>query len=194
MAATRTKGDKRERTRARLIDAAAEVIDEKGYHRATLDEIASRAGMTRGAIYGNFKDRESLFLAVVATKWRLIDPAFRPGASLKEQLRELAAEVLEAAPARQAQMVRALEFHAYALSDRRMRSRMASKAAEAYEEQAERLLQAVGPDELPMPAEQFVVVLASLVQGLLLTRSLMPKLMPDEAIIAAIETLARDTR
>jgi hypothetical protein len=71
---------------------------------------------------------------------------------------------------------------------------MASKAAEAYKRQAVDLLGAVSPKELPMPAEQFVVVLASLVQGLLLTRSLMPKLMPDEAIISAIGTLARDTR
>ncbi len=190
MATTRRKGDKRQRTRAALIEAAAGVIAEKGYHRATLDEIASRAGMTRGAIYGNFKDRESLFLAVVAMRWGVITPDFRPGLSLREQMRRLAGEILSVAPMRQAQMVRALEFHAYALSDRKMKSRMASAAADAYSQQAKALSAAVPADEIPMPAERFVVVLASVVQGLLLTRALMPKLMPDEAITAALEALA----
>ena len=40
-------GGKRERTRAKLIEAAAEVIGEKGYDRASLEEIAASAGMTR---------------------------------------------------------------------------------------------------------------------------------------------------
>jgi AcrR family transcriptional regulator len=186
----RRKAGKRERTRAALIEAAAQVIAEKGYHHASLEEIAARAGMTRGAIYGNFKDREALFLAVVATRWALIDPDFRPGLPLKQQMRNLAKEVLAVAPARQAQMVRALEFYAYALSDRKIRTRVAAKGAEAYTRQAERLANAVSARELPMPAEQFVVVVASVVQGLLLTRSLMPGLVPDAAIVAALEALA----
>jgi AcrR family transcriptional regulator len=185
-----TDGRKRERTRAHLIEAAAEVIAQVGYHRASLDEIASRAGMTRGAIYGNFKDREGFFLAVVAARWQLIEPNFLAGVPLREQLRRLADEVVAIAPARQAQMVRALEFQAFALSDKKMRSRIASAAAEAYHRQAEALVNAIGADQLPMPADQFVVVLASLVQGLMLTRALFPALVPDAAIVAAIEALA----
>jgi AcrR family transcriptional regulator len=187
---TSSVGLKRQRTRAQLIEAAADVIAEKGYHRATLDEIASRAGMTRGAIYGNFKDREGFFLAVVAARWQLIEPNFLADIPFKEQLRALAAEVVAIAPARQAQMVRALEFQAFALSNKKMRARVASAAAEAYRRQAAALVDAIGADQLPMPAHQFVVVLASLVQGLLVTRSLFPALMPDAAIISAIEALA----
>src|SRR5262245_13936892 len=88
-AAQPRKGGKRERTRARLIEAAAQVIGEKGYERATLEEVAARAGMTRGAIYGNFKNREELFLAVVAARWQPIIPSWQPGAPLKEQLHVL---------------------------------------------------------------------------------------------------------
>ena len=42
----RIKGGKRDRTRASLIEAAAAVIGEKGFDRASLEEIAARAGMT----------------------------------------------------------------------------------------------------------------------------------------------------
>ena len=40
------KGNKRERTRVALLEAARTVIREKGYERTTLDEVARRAGMT----------------------------------------------------------------------------------------------------------------------------------------------------
>ena len=52
------RGGKRARTREKLISAAAAIIGEKGYDRAPLEEIAARAGMTRGAVYGNFKNKE----------------------------------------------------------------------------------------------------------------------------------------
>src|SRR5262245_54140438 len=56
-------GGKRLRTRARLIDAAVDVVREKGFYKTTLEEVARRAGMTRGAVYGNFKDKDELLLA-----------------------------------------------------------------------------------------------------------------------------------
>lgn len=88
------KGDKRERTRAKLIEVAAQVIGEKGYERVTLEDVARRASMTRGAIYGNFKNREDLILAVVGTRWQPIAPPWQPGVSLKEQLRLLGEAVV----------------------------------------------------------------------------------------------------
>ena len=71
------------RTRERLISVAAAVIAEKGYDRAPLEEIAARAGMTRGAVYGNFKNKEELFLALIASRWKPIVPPLKPGARLK---------------------------------------------------------------------------------------------------------------
>src|SRR5262245_48336786 len=80
---------KRARTRAALIEAAAAVIGEKGYDRTTLEDVAKRAGMSRGAIYGNFKDKEQLFLALVGTRWQPILPEFEAGLGLREQLEVL---------------------------------------------------------------------------------------------------------
>jgi AcrR family transcriptional regulator len=42
------KGDKRDRTRAKLLQAARSLIREKGYEHATLDAIADEAGMATG--------------------------------------------------------------------------------------------------------------------------------------------------
>ncbi|MDQ3789200.1 MAG: TetR/AcrR family transcriptional regulator, partial [Actinomycetota bacterium] len=52
-------------TRARLLDAAEEVFAEHGFGRTTLEQIAERAGYTRGAVYANFTSKDDLFLAVL---------------------------------------------------------------------------------------------------------------------------------
>lgn len=56
---------RRAMTRAHLLEAAADVFRELGFHGATLDEVARRAGFTKGAVYSNFKNKDDLFLAVM---------------------------------------------------------------------------------------------------------------------------------
>ena len=56
---------RRELTRSALVDSAAELFATRGFHAASLDEIAERAGFTRGAIYSNFENKEELFFAVL---------------------------------------------------------------------------------------------------------------------------------
>ena len=55
---------RREMTRNTLLEAAAEVFAEKGFGGASLEEIAERAGFTRGAIYKHFSSKEELFECV----------------------------------------------------------------------------------------------------------------------------------
>ena len=52
-------------TRQHLLEAAAMVFTEHGFHGASLDEVAKTAGFTKGAVYSNFKSKEDLFLAVL---------------------------------------------------------------------------------------------------------------------------------
>jgi AcrR family transcriptional regulator len=183
------KGNKRERTRTRLLDAAVQVIREKGFYRTTLEEVAKRAGMTRGAIYGNFKDKDELFLAVVETRWRPVIP-IKHGATLKEHLRIIGEAVVGAIPARRAQALGALSLQIYALTHDAMRSRIAQLNAELYRRGGERLQQLFPAEELPMPPDQFVGVLHALSDGLLFLRFLQPELITDDVIIAAFEALA----
>ncbi|HEY0627904.1 MAG TPA: TetR/AcrR family transcriptional regulator [Sphingomicrobium sp.] len=60
------KFQRRAEDRPREICAAAlEVFAEKGFAAAKLDEIAKRAGVSKGTLYLYFKDKEELFRAVV---------------------------------------------------------------------------------------------------------------------------------
>jgi AcrR family transcriptional regulator len=52
-------------TRARLIEVTEELLAEGGYHHASLERIAERAGYTKGAVYSNFASKEDLTLAVL---------------------------------------------------------------------------------------------------------------------------------
>ncbi|MEZ4601313.1 MAG: TetR family transcriptional regulator [Syntrophotaleaceae bacterium] len=53
-----------EQTRLGILHSALELFHEKGYSRTTLEQIARRAGVTRGAIYWHFKDKVDLFLGL----------------------------------------------------------------------------------------------------------------------------------
>ena len=52
------------KTRHYLMSAALEVFYRQGITRATLQEIAEEAGVTRGALYWHFKNKEDLFTAM----------------------------------------------------------------------------------------------------------------------------------
>lgn len=61
--ARRTKAEAQE-TRTQLLDTAEAVFREKGVSRTTLTDIASAAGVTRGAIYWHFENKADLFVAM----------------------------------------------------------------------------------------------------------------------------------
>ena len=55
---------RRENTRTRLLDAAAQMFAEEGIDASSVEAICERAGFTRGAFYSNFGSKEELFLAL----------------------------------------------------------------------------------------------------------------------------------
>jgi AcrR family transcriptional regulator len=60
-----TRDESRQLTRARLLDAAADVFAKRGYGRASVEEIATAAGYTIGALYSNFAGKEEVLLALL---------------------------------------------------------------------------------------------------------------------------------
>ena len=56
--------ERAEQTRERIVDAAEQVFYRRGVTRASLEEIAREAGVTRGAVYWHFADKARLFIAV----------------------------------------------------------------------------------------------------------------------------------
>ena len=64
-----TQAEAKERTRAKLLAAAARVFARKGFAGATLEEIAEEAGYSTGAVYYNFSGKDELILELVRTGW-----------------------------------------------------------------------------------------------------------------------------
>jgi len=56
-------------TRRALLDAAAELLDSGGLEAVTLRAVGARAGVTRGAPYRHFPDKENLLIAVGTRAW-----------------------------------------------------------------------------------------------------------------------------
>jgi AcrR family transcriptional regulator len=184
------KGDKRERTRAALLEAARSLIREKGYDRTTLEEVAKRAGMTTGAIYGNFRSRNELFIALGQTYWAPIRPKIKPGATFEEAMRALAAATLAALDERTTAAVGRLTGLAYTLENPELRAQVREITGISYDLGAD-WLRTFPASELPMPPEILVRVIHALIEGLVLQRILTPDLIPDEVVYAAFQALAR---
>jgi AcrR family transcriptional regulator len=96
-----TRAQQQERTRAAVLTAARDEFAEHGYGEATVDRIADRADLTRGAVYSNFPSKRALYLAV-----------------LVDQVERTEAGAEEAADARPSTVAGALEAFARAWLDR----------------------------------------------------------------------------
>ena len=60
-----TREQSRANTRERLLAAARLAFARGGFHGASVDEIASEAGLSTGALYSNFNGKEDLFLVLL---------------------------------------------------------------------------------------------------------------------------------
>jgi AcrR family transcriptional regulator len=190
----RPKGDKRARTRAKLVQAARELVQEKGYAHTTMEEVARRAGMTSGAIYGNFKNRGELFVVLGQTYWAPIKPEIKPGSPLAEKMRALAEATIAAIPERRSAAVGRLAGMAYTLNDEGLSAQVHAFTARSYDWGAAWLRNEAGEGELSMAPDLLVRVIHALTEGLVLQRLLTPDLVPDEVFYAAFAILAGNSR
>ena len=58
------KEKQRQEREALILQAAEEVLMEKGYHETSIDEIASRVGIAKGTVYLHFASKEDLVFAL----------------------------------------------------------------------------------------------------------------------------------
>jgi AcrR family transcriptional regulator len=65
-----TRDQQRQQTRERLLSAALEVFEERGYAESSLEEISERAGYTRKAVYSNFSGKSELLLEIVEQRFQ----------------------------------------------------------------------------------------------------------------------------
>jgi AcrR family transcriptional regulator len=67
-----SRADSKDRTRQRLLTAAASVFRRRGYKGATVEAIADEAGYTVGAVYSNFDGKDDLLLELLDGEIRAI--------------------------------------------------------------------------------------------------------------------------
>lgn len=88
----RTKAEA-EQTRHKLLDAAEQLFLQRGVSRTSLNDIATAAGTTRGAIYWHFEDKADLFNAmmerVTLPLEQALQSATQPGANTQPPLKAL---------------------------------------------------------------------------------------------------------
>jgi AcrR family transcriptional regulator len=126
-----TQERRRRQTRDHLLAAAAEVFALRGYHEATLEEIATAAGFTKGAVYSNFAGKEDLFLTLtevhvaemLSQVRSMMDSSEVPAGERLEEFARLAAENFEQERSSSTLFV---EFWLYASRHPKARERLAA--------------------------------------------------------------------
>src|SRR6185503_8496613 len=95
-----TQAQRKQRTRADLVATARTVFIERGFHGASLDEIAERAGYSKGAVYSNFTGKDDLFLAMLDAQFeqraRVLADVIFDEESLEDSYRAVARSMVAA--------------------------------------------------------------------------------------------------
>jgi AcrR family transcriptional regulator len=119
-------------TRRALLQAAAELFAAQGMERTSLDQIAARVGLTTGAIYRSFRNKEELIESVVDEYGYISEsaPLYDPALGVAERVAAFGQEVAATLPrVARRDMLLFLEFELYI-------QRQADKAA--FERDAQR--------------------------------------------------------
>lgn len=64
-----------EETRSRILEAAIKLFSNRGYNKASVDDICAEAGISKGAFYHHFESKQALFRALLNTWLQAIDNA-----------------------------------------------------------------------------------------------------------------------
>ena len=184
------RGGKRERTKAALIEAFWGVVDEQGLAAATLEAVAQRAGMSRGAIYSNFASRAELLIAAASVRGLRIDRSLEGPGSLGEQLQRYAkglAQVLPTAPGTQLWHA---ELLLHIAKDPGLKAFVAAGVGAGFRAMAAQL-EAQHGDRLAMPAASLALAIESLTMGLVYQAILSPESVSEQMVLDAFAALAR---
>jgi AcrR family transcriptional regulator len=181
-----TREQSKAQTRERLLDGARSVFARRGFHGASVEEIAAEAGFSTGALYSNFDGKQALFMTLLDREIdehaREIADAVRERTSVAERARGGADRWMAMIEREPELLLLFMEFWAYAARDPKVRRRVAASFARA--RQALTSLIADGARdfelELELPAEQLAIAIDALADGIARQKMADPEAVPDE--------------
>jgi AcrR family transcriptional regulator len=180
-----SRKDSQARTRAALMESAAELAARRGIEGASLNAVAQAAGFTKGAVYANFSSKEELFLAMLDAHFdeRLaeVDRILSSEADPDDQAREAGLglmRVLAEDPERHRLF---FEFAAHAARNDDFREQLVARyralrerLGELLAARAERL--GINP---VVPPDEIAAMAFAMANGVALERLLEPEAVPD---------------
>jgi AcrR family transcriptional regulator len=184
------RGAKRERTKATLIEAFWSVVDEQGFGAATLEAVAERAGMSRGAIYSNFASRADLLFAAAGARGLKIARDFSEPGSLDAQLRGFAQGLAATLPDAPATQLWHAELLLHIATKPALKAEVAAGFATLFQAMGAQL-EAQHGDELAISAANLALAIQSLTMGLVYQAILSPEAVSEAAVLEAFAVLAK---
>jgi AcrR family transcriptional regulator len=181
-----TREQSKAHTRERLLDAARSVFARGGFHGASVEEIASEAGFSTGALYSNFDGKEDLFLALmereIAAHAREIAEAVGARASVDERAKGGARQWMTMIEREPELLLLFMEFWAYGVRDAQVRPKVAARFAQVREMLTKLIADGVREFdlELAIPAEQLAVAIDALADGIARQKLADPDAVPDD--------------
>jgi AcrR family transcriptional regulator len=181
-----TREQSKANTRERLLAAARSAFASSGFHGASVDEIASRAGFSTGALYSNFDGKEDLFLVLMEREIeehaREIAQAVNVRHSVAERATGGAQQWMTMIEREPELLLLFMEFWAYGVRDAEVRPKVAARFA-----QVRRLLTRLIEDgvrefdlQLALPAEHLAVAVDALADGIARQKLADPSAVPDD--------------
>jgi AcrR family transcriptional regulator len=181
-----TREQSRANTRERLLDAARSVFARAGFHGASVEEIASEAGFSTGALYSNFEGKEDLFLELMEREIDSyaceIEAAVVRRASVAERAEGGARQWMLMIEREPDVLLLFTEFWAYGVRDEAVRAQVAERFAHARELLTRLIADSVREFDLQlaMPAQELAVTVDALADGIARQRLADPAAVPED--------------
>jgi AcrR family transcriptional regulator len=181
-----TREQSRAHTRERLLMAARSVFARAGFHGASVEEIASEAGFSTGALYSNFEGKEDLFLVLME---REIDEhaaeiadAVQMRSSVAERAAGGARQWMSTIEREPELLLLFMEFWAYGVRDPQVRPKVAVRFAQMRQTLTALIAEGVRDFdlELRVPAEHLAIAIDALADGIARQKLADPDAVPDE--------------
>lgn len=190
-----TREQSRAHTRERLLTAARSVFASGGFHGASVEEIASEAGFSTGALYSNFEGKEDLFLALMEREIeehaQEISRVVAAQVSIADRATGGARQWMTMIEREPEALLLFMEFWAYGVRDAQMRPKVAARFAQMRQVLTTLIAEGVRDFdlELAIPAEHLAIAIDALADGIARQKLADPDAVPDDLMGRVIALL-----